>query len=187
MDVSTPEHDVKEPFDAVGRKKKINAVTKLSDSKNTLTLLLFAKKSYKNLTVNAQKVNWFDYGAAYKDYQNNCFGVKIHSTARFFNLKTGEVFIPKDADGLLIKVCSSRDDSYSSQQGQVIQTSISRCDYLTNPLCRNLVFHIPAALMKKSRQPPWEFSDVLETRGIALVHIETPEQAKEIYEKYFSS
>lgn len=188
MDVWTPERDGKNSYEREMRKKnqpkEITSERKLSDSKTSLTLLLFAKKSYKNLPVN-QTINWFDYGAAYKDYQNNCFGVKMHSTARFFDPSSGQVFIPKSTDGLLVKVCPDNEIDYSSKQGQVIQTLLSRCNYLTNPLCQNLIFVIPATLMKKSRQPPWEFSDVLETRGIALVHIETNKEAKEIYEKYF--
>lgn len=197
-----------EVFSTEGRKSRRTRVrpkgepNKSEDSNpTTLTLLMFAKKSLKNLSVDSETVNWFDYGAYYKDYQNNCFGIKIHFSARFFEPTTGQVWIPKNMDGLMIKVCldgelKDKTLAYGEvggvtgltprpTQGQVIQTLKFRCDYLTNPLCENLSFEINVDALKKSRQPPWEFEDVLESRGEGKVVIDSIEKAKEVYERYF--
>lgn len=157
-----------------------------------LELLMFSKKSYKNLPLDKnQPIRWFEYGAYYRDYQKGCFGLKIHSTTRFFEPSTGKVWISKKSDGIKVKVCSPEAEIETTKgiDGQIIHSGKSRCDYLVNPLCSHLSIKVRRKKMKESRQPVWEFQDVLQTRGMGNFvdgdSIDTPEKAKEIFEKYF--
>ena len=158
-----------------------------------LELLMFSKKSYKNLPLDKnQPIRWFEYGAYYRDYQKGCFGLKIHSTTRFYEPSTGKVWISKKSDGIKIKVCSQDEIELSKDiDGQIIHSGKSRCDYLVNPLCSHLSIKVRRKKMKESRQPVWEFQDVLQTRDVRNFvdggSIDTPEKAKEIFEKYFGS
>lgn len=156
-----------------------------------LELLMFSKKSYKNLPLDKnQPIRWFEYGAYYRDYQKGCFGLKIHSTTRFFEPSTGKVWISKKPDGIKVKVCSQDElEPAKDIDGQIIHSGKSRCDYLVNPLCSHLSIKVRRKKMKESRQPVWEFQDVLQTRDVRNFvdggSIDTPEKAKQIFEKYF--
>lgn len=161
----------------------------LSEDENSyLELLLFAKKSMKNLPV-SKELNWFDYGAFYHDYNSSCDGLKLHESSRLFDPSSGKVWIPKKH--LMIKICpNGEEETFDSiTDGSVVVTEKSRCEYLENPLCSNLVFHISSENLKESRQPPREFLEVLKAKGVDLspdLEIDTPKKAKGVYLKYFS-
>jgi len=157
----------------------------LSEDENSyLELLLFAKKSTKNIPV-SEKLNWFDYGSFYHDYSRGCDGLAVHSVARFFEPNTGRVWAPRKE--LSIKICHDPKEEFVGKgvHGLVIQTNKSKCSYLENPLCSNLIFHIDPKKMKISRQSPWEFTDSLGSRGVK-VDVSSEEKAKEIYGEYFA-
>lgn len=155
-----------------------------NQEENVLELLMFARKSKKNLPVE-KEMDWFDYGAFFHDYVRGCDGLKVHSSTRFFDPKTGQVWLPKE--GLLIRICEGGvDDEVEEGDGSVRVTEKSRCNFLENPLCSHLTFRLKKERLKKSKQSPREFLEVLRARGIDDERMTPLEEAKKVYDKYFS-
>ena len=155
-----------------------------NQEENVLELLMFARKSKKNLPVE-KEMNWFDYGAFFHDYDRGCDGLKVHSSTRFFDPKSGQVWLPKE--GLLIRICDGDEDGGDGKgDGSVRVTEKSRCNFLENPLCSHLTFRLKKERLKKSKQSPREFLEVLRARGIDNERVTPLDEAKRVYDKYFS-
>lgn len=142
---------------------------------------MFARKSKKNVVSKQGKINWFDYGSLFYDYQKGSEGIKIHNTTRFFDPKTGTVWLPKE--NLLVKVCKVP-ENIGEEDGLVYTSGKSKCDFMETPLCSDISFVVRKNKLKKSKQPPWEFLMVLEARGIKE-DVGDSQKAVDVYRRYF--
>lgn len=151
------------------------------EENDTLELLMFARVSKKNVSTADQSFSWFSYGSFFNDYQRGCQGIKVHSSNRFFDPATGQVWIPRE--NLMIKIC---DRNFEDFDGKVYASNKSACNFLDNPLCSNLLFKIRKSKVKESKQPPWEFSTSLKSRGIE-VDVSSTKKAKDVYHQHFET
>lgn len=167
-------------------------------------LLLFAKRSFKNLGP-SKEFSWFDYGAYYKKYSDlnettspkeECEGIAIRHDTRFFEPSTGKVWI--NPENILVCIAKSLKETQVEPDTAflVLNNREPRCDYLVNPLCTGITFYIPEKLVKLSKQYPVEFVDVLSTKGLLTeknsyetrkTKEEEEKLSMEIYRKYFKS
>lgn len=148
---------------------------------------MFSKNSVtKSSKEEPGQINWFEYGGYYRDYENGCYGLQIHSSTRFFEPATGKVWIPKKSRGVKVKICSDPEGFDGYEDGQILSFKNSKCDYLTNPLCSHLQIMIRKSKMKESRQSVWEFENVLNKRGI-VVKADSNSKAKKIFDSYFAT